>query len=293
MSQPKTLVFGKTGQVAQGLQLAFPGAVFLGRDVANFERPKDLLKVLDEINPKLVINAAAYTEVDKAEIDVGRAQVVNAAAPTEIAGWCRSHEASLIHYSTDYVYTGDGVDPWRESDPTGPKNYYGKTKLEGENGIVASRCHHIILRTSWVFSPVGKNFVKTMIKLGQERESLKVVDDQVGSPTYAPDIAAVTWKIAHDPEFLKKSGIFNAANSGAVSWHGFSEQIFKRLRAAEIPLNVFRLEAIPSSSYPTPAIRPRNSRLDTRKLREIFSIEMRPWQDALDACLEALSQRWI
>ncbi|NJL25166.1 MAG: dTDP-4-dehydrorhamnose reductase [Calothrix sp. SM1_5_4] len=199
------LVFGSNGQVAQALKALLPEAVFLSRTECDLERPGQAAAALEKHKPRVVINAAAYTEVDKAESENerSRAHQINAAAVQEIAFWCARNDVSLIHYSTDYVYPGDGDLPWSELAPVAPRNHYGQTKLDGEAAIRSAGCHHVILRTSWVFSPVGKNFVKTMLKLGLEREHLSVVDDQVGSPTYAPDIARATLRVLGHPHFAK------------------------------------------------------------------------------------------
>jgi dTDP-4-dehydrorhamnose reductase len=284
----RTLVFGKTGQVAQSLVRHFPEALFIGRDQADFENPKSLIDTLERSKPQLVINAVAYTDVDRAEIEPSLALRINSESPFEIACWCKTNGASMLHFSTDYVYSGEGERPWLETDPVGPKNHYGRTKLEGEFAIRESGCHSIILRTSWIYSPVGKNFVRTMLRLGQERDSLRVVCDQVGAPTYAPDLADAVSNICRHPRFLEASDIFNLANTGTTSWHGFAVRIFARLREMGLDLKVKNVDQIPSREYATPACRPMNSRLNLNKIKCELGVEPRSWEAALEDCLEVL-----
>jgi dTDP-4-dehydrorhamnose reductase len=288
MSKTPVLIFGKTGQVAQSLCHFFPEAISIGKDRADFQNPSSVVPVLNEFKPQLVINAAAYTEVDKAEIEPGRAQAINADAPFEIADWCKINGSSLIHYSTDYVYPGTGDSPWLETDRTDPVNRYGRTKLSGEKAILESGCHALILRTSWIFSETGRNFVKTMIKLGSEKKSLSVVNDQIGSPTYAKDIAEATLKISTHTRFQETSGIYNIANGGWTSWHDFAKVIYDALPNYGVDVKLKHLVPIASAQYPTPARRPLNSRLDMRKLRSDFNVDLRPWREALDVCLSAM-----
>lgn len=290
MKGARWLVFGKTGQVAQGLAALAPQAIFVGRDQCELTDKGFVRAVLDQYSPRVVINAAAYTDVDKVETDSENAMRVNAEAPAEMARWCAVNGSSLVHYSTDYVYKGDGERPWREDDALEPLNQYGVSKLAGELAIRESGCHHIILRTSWIFSPVGKNFVKTMLRLGMERENLRIVCDQIGSPTYAPDIARATLQIVSHPKFRDSEGIFNLVNSGTTSWFDFANQIFASARAVGIPLKVQRVERIPSQEYPLPARRPLNSRMSTEKINTQFDIQLRSWDSALADCLAQLAR---
>jgi dTDP-4-dehydrorhamnose reductase len=279
------LVFGRHGQLAQSLRPLLPGATFIGHDECNFqEGDAAVMAALSRHRPRLVVNAAAYTQVDKAESEAEKAMRVNAEAPGWIAEWCSASHAALIHVSTDYVYSGEGERPWRENDPTGPLNVYGISKLAGEERIRASGCRHLILRTSWVFSPYGANFVKTMLKL-REKDFLKVVDDQVGSPTYAPDLAKVI-AILLRGEAMATSGTFHVCNDGETSWFGLAQAIFARL--AERGFSVPEIVPIPSREYPTPARRPLNSRLDTSAVFKRFGLRLRPWQDALNEALDIL-----
>jgi dTDP-4-dehydrorhamnose reductase len=291
MADRRTLIFGKNGQIAQGLVGQFPSAICLGHEQADFRNPQNAVNALKEFQPSLVINAAAYTEVDKAEVEPGLAQAINADAPFEIADWCKQNSASLIHYSTDYVYPGTGETPWTETDSTAPVNRYGRTKLAGEQAILESGCHAIVLRTSWVFSSTGRNFVRTMDKLGRERKELSIVNDQVGSPTYAPDIAEATQKIASHHRFHEVNGIFNLTNAGWVTWYDFSKRIFAELAAHEIPVTIEHVIPIASRDYKTPAQRPLNSRLNTQKIKEEFGIVLRPWEAALANCIDLICKR--
>jgi len=286
---PKTLVFGKTGQIAQSLKTYFPDGIFLGRDQADFENPSTIMQSLQEFHPKLVINAAAYTEVDRAETERSRARSVNAEGPYEIALWCKRHEVSLLHYSTDYVYDGSGDRPWTEDDIPLPQNYYGETKLDGERSIQATGVHHVILRTSWIHSPFGKNFVKSIMRLLCERNEINIVNDQIGAPTYSFDIAEVTSRIVSHPNFAAGSGIYNVANSGFTSWHGFAVQIAQSLVRRQVNTKASKIGPISSAEYSSAAIRPKNSRLNCDRLRETFGIEMRSWQLGLEPCLDLIT----
>lgn len=287
----RILVFGRDGQVASAFRKVFPSAAFIPSSECNFENLQTVDRVLKEYRPSIVVNPAAYTQVDKAESDVDRASAVNSRAPRLIADWCASNNSSLIHFSTDYVYTGDGDQAWSESDLTGPRNIYGQTKLKGENAVRESGCHHLILRTSWVYSSVGKNFVLTMVRLAQERENLKVVSDQVGAPTFAEDLAHLTGSMIQNKRFQEISGVFNIANSGTTTWYEFANVIFSKLRSKGIELKVRIVEPIASSDYPTPAARPLNSRLDLSKLASQFGLVPRLWDLALDDCLKQIVGR--
>jgi dTDP-4-dehydrorhamnose reductase len=242
--------------------------------------------------PSVIINAAAYTQVDQAETDTESATRVNAELPRLLAEHAKKIHAVLIHYSTDYVYAGEGTKPHQESDSTAPLNHYGRSKLRGDQVIEQIAPRYLILRTSWVYSATGKNFFNTMLKFGQERSQLKVVNDQVGSPTYAPDLAELTLlalaRALEQEAVCKKfpSGIYHLCNAGTTTWHQFASQIFDLAREHHIPLQLQHLEAIPTSSYPTPARRPLNSRLSLKKLEGQFGIQPRPWTEALRECFE-------
>jgi dTDP-4-dehydrorhamnose reductase len=293
------LVFGERGQVASALKDLMPSAHFMSSRAANFLQADLLPGILDKLQPKVIVNCSAYTAVDKAETERDECLAVNMSAPQAIARWCGVNEASLIHFSTDYVYPGVGEDSQSETTPTGPQNWYGETKLLGEEAVRNSGCRSVILRTSWVYSHVGHNFVKTMLRLGESKEALSIVSDQIGSPTYAPDLAQAVSDIL--PQFVttnenaialrpgrKACEVYNISNQGFISWHGFAEEIFRQAAGLKFDLKVKSVSGIPSEQYPTPAKRPLNSRLDQTKLQKDFGIQMPAWQDSLNLCLRRI-----
>lgn len=303
------LIFGKNGQVAQALAQVlssdkysnkfWQGPIyFLGSDQANFLNPNQVLAQLQELKPSIVINASAYTAVDKAETETQQALQINAVTPGEIAKWCRAHQSILVHYSTDYVFSSvnGSTTPLTETDPTGPSSYYGQSKLNGEQLIQASGCQYFIFRTSWVYSYVGANFVKTMLRLGADRQELKVVSDQWGSPTYAMDIADATIKILNQIKNQEKlpTGIYHLSGSGYTNWHLFAEKIFQTAKALGYEnalgkdLAIKKVLPIPTSEYPTPATRPLNSRMSNEKLKTVFQVVLPKWEDSLQVCIEEL-----
>jgi len=289
----KILVVGRTGQVAHELRRAAWPAGFV---VEFLERPQIDLARLDEardvvlsMRPSLVVNAAAYTAVDAAEADRDTAFAVNRDGPAVLADTCREIGAALIHYSTDYVFDGAQPGAYVEDDPVCPLSVYGASKAEGDSAIGARLDRHVILRTSWVYSPVGHNFVKTMLRLGAERDRLGIVDDQRGSPTAAADIAAATIAICAALAGGREDGFgtFHFCGGGTTSWHGFARAIFAG--AAERGLQTPRaVEPIASEAYPTPAPRPRNSRLDCGKIARVYGIIAPPWQESLSGCLNEI-----
>ena len=293
------LIIGKTGQIARALAETAPidqwsRSRFLDRSELDLSRPETIRDVILGFMPKAVINAAAYTAVDLAEKERELAMKVNAESPGEIAKACAELDVPLIHFSSDYVYSGAGERPWIEFDDVGPVSVYGESKARGD-ALIQERCRkHLILRTSWVYDDEGKNFVNTMLRLGAEREVLRVVADQIGAPTQARDIARTTWKIAArvmvDAGF-KHWGICHVASQGWTSWNGFAKEIFAEAARLGIPLKVKDVQEIATSEYPTPAKRPLNSRLDTSRLKAEFGIEMPRWQDALRECLTRISKR--
>lgn len=285
----RILVFGRNGQVARALGAACPEATFTSQPDCDFERPETVIAALERFKPAIVVNPSAFTEVDKAETEYDTALRINAHVPNLIAKWCRDQGASLIHFSTDYVYSGTGDSFWKETDKPGPLNKYAQSKLEGEKAIQAADCHHFILRTSWLYSLWGKNFVRTMLRLGQERETLGVINDQFGAPTYAADLARAVVSLIRHPEFRKYGGIYNIANSGITTWHGLAARIFDTLRSRGQTLKLNQLNAITTEQYPLPAERPKNSRLDTSRIAGDFGIKLRPWEQALDECLTELT----
>ena len=249
---------------------------------------------LDRVRPRLIVNAAAYTDVEKAEGDEVAAHAVNAAAPAIMAEWAALNDAALVHYSTDYVYDGAGTAPRAEDSGLGPLNAYGKGKLAGDRAILESGAAALILRTSWLYAACGRNFLSTMLRHGAKRSVLQVVDNQVGAPTSAPVLADITLAIlaqaAGDPValFRRHGGVVHAAASGETSWHGFAETIFSGVRARGMALAVARVEPISSSDYPTRAMRPLNSRLSLDRLRQRFGVVPLDWRHALAAVLDVL-----
>lgn len=276
----RILVLGRSGQVARALAEKLPEAVFAGRDEADFMKPETVLECLEKHQPEIIINAVAYTAVDKAESEELAAIQVNALTPGLIAEWCARKGALLIHYSTDYVFDGSGDTPWKETDKTSPLSAYGRSKLLGETEIARAKGRHVILRLCWVYDASGKNFLNTMLRLGAEREELSVVADQIGAPSFASDIAEATLKIIATPKAA--SGIYHFANGGETSWHGFATAIFAEARNRGASLMVKMVKPIATKDYPTPAKRPSNSRLDTAKFRAAFGWQDIPgWRDAL------------
>jgi dTDP-4-dehydrorhamnose reductase len=213
---------------------------------------------------------------------------VNAEALDRIGGWARRNDATVIHFSTDYVFPGTGDSPWRESDAKAPLNWYGTTKLEGERRLEESGCHAVTFRTSWVFSEYGNNFVKTMLRLGKSRERLDVVSDQVGNPTYAMDIARFIETSIDRIGNREISGTYHLCNSGPTTWHGLAEYLFERAAALGHPLKIKSVAPIPSSQYPTPAKRPSNSVLCTERTIAAFGAPLPHWKDAVDRCLSKM-----
>ena len=298
----KILLLGRNGQVGWELQRALAPlgeVVALDFDTpgpwqADFTRPEQLAPMLRAIAPKLVVNAAAHTAVDKAESEPELARTINAVAPGVIAREAAALDAALVHYSTDYVFDGSGSHARDESAPTGPLSVYGRTKLEGEEAIRASGCSHLILRTSWVYAARGGNFAKTMLRLAAERERLTVIDDQIGAPTGADLLADVTAHAAR--RLLAEPGVagtYHCAAAGETSWHGYAKLVIEWARAQGLPVKVApeAIEAVPTSAYPTPAKRPLNSRLDTRRLRETFGIHLPHWQAGVERMLAEIHGR--
>ena len=279
------LIFGREGQVTRALQAQSQNSKFVGRDECDFLRLATIVDTLNFHRPRIVINPAAYTDVDRAEGENETATLVNTRAPRIIAEWCKTNHATLIHYSTDYVYGGDGQEAFREQDPVTPSNVYAQTKLEGERAIQASGCQHIILRTSWIFDQRGKNFVRTILKLAAQRDELRVVDDQWGSPTYAPDLAQATMRIVKHINQHAPFEIYNFANAGMVTWFGFANEILRRWAALGNTVRAQRILPIASKDFPTAAQRPLNSRLNTAKIQAALNFKIRSWSSALDDCL--------
>jgi dTDP-4-dehydrorhamnose reductase len=294
---PRVLLLGSGGQLGMQLKAAllrpdcdFVDVIALSRRELDFTDLDAIRTAIRQAEPEIVINAAAYTAVDKAEQEPELARVVNAAAPSLIAEEVNKTKGWLIHYSTDYVFNGSGTEPWRETDETGPLSVYGQTKLEGERGIAATGCQHIILRTSWVYAAEGRNFLHTMLRLGRERDLLKVVDDQVGAPTSAEAISRATMVVLSHlgagGDATDKSGLYHLTCKGATSWFGFAQGIFTEFASRQ---NCPEVLPIPSEAYPTPAHRPKNSRLCCDKFVETFGFRMPEWRDALHTVAQKIA----
>lgn len=293
----KILLTGVTGQVGWELQrtlMTLGEVIPVGRNVTNtslrmdLAQPDTIRRVIREVEPDLIVNPAAYTAVDKAESEPELAMMVNGIAPGVIAEEAKRLGAAMVHYSTDYVFDGTAGVPYRESDLTNPQNVYGETKLAGEKAIQAVEVPHLIFRTSWVYGMRGKNFLLTMLKLGRERDELRVVDDQIGSPTWSRAIAEATGQVLSGngrnvSDFLiDKGGLYNLTTSGKTSWYGFARAIFENdVRERKLE----RLVAISSQEYPTPAKRPSYSLLDGGKLAETFGLVLPEWERCLELAM--------
>lgn len=267
------LVFGKNGQVATALRELLPNAHFFDSKEADFLKPQEILNILNTQKPQTIVNAAAYTAVDKAEDEREAALTINATTPGIIARWCQQNNATLVHYSTDYVFKGDGDRPWLEDDATSPVNWYGETKLLGEKAILDSQCKAYIFRISWVYSPWGSNFPKTILRLAKEREQLSVVNDQWGAPTDAREVARVTAQLvnkaeAHEP--IPSPGIYHLRFEEYQTWFQFASRVIEQARAAGEELKVKEIRPVTSSEFPTKAKRPANSRLGSKFSSELF-----------------------
>jgi dTDP-4-dehydrorhamnose reductase len=289
----KILVIGRTGQLAHELRrAAWPAdfAVdFIERPELDLAQPRELHDFVIAMRPHIVVNAAAYTAVDAAESDPEMTFTVNRDAPAAIADACRELGAPLVHFSTDYVFDGTKPGAYAEDDPVCPLSVYGASKAEADAAIRARLDRHVIVRTSWLYSPVGHNFVKTMLRLGAERDRLGIVDDQRGSPTASADIAkaAIAICAALGNGCEDGFGTFHFCGGGVTSWYGFAQEIFAG--AAARGLKTPRIvEAIPTEAYPTPAPRPRNSALDCRKIARVYGIAAPPWRESLAVCLDEI-----
>jgi len=290
----KILLLGKNGQVGWELQRALAPlgeVIALDRHGANglcgdLTDLSGLRQTIRSVQPDVLVNAAAYTAVDKAESEPGLADLINAQAPQVMAEEIHKLNGWLVHYSTDYVFDGSGNQPWVEGDLSTPLNQYGMSKLRGEQAIQTNGCQHLILRTSWVYAARGGNFAKSMLRLAAEREQLNVIADQLGAPTGAELIADCTvhaLRCAIDKPQV--SGVYHLAAAGEVSWHGYASYVIEQARAAGAQLAVQQINVIPTSDYPTPALRPLNSRLDCRKLRDTFSLHLPDWQSGVSRML--------
>jgi dTDP-4-dehydrorhamnose reductase len=291
----RVLLLGAGGQLGLILARTLPRefeVTALTRAELDFSSPDAVRAAVRAHRPQIVVNAAAYTAVDKAETEREPARLVNTVSPGVLAEELAPSNGWLIHYSTDYVFDGSGIEPWRETDPTGPLSVYGQTKLDGELAIAAAGCRHVILRTSWVYAAEGRNFLHTMLRLGRERELLKIVDDQIGAPTSAEALTdatlAVLRQIAPVGEDRAASGVYHLTCGGATSWCGFAKAIFATFAAQQRAPAVV---GIPTSAYPTPAMRPHNSRLNCEKFTEQFKFRMPHWESALASVAEEVLRR--
>jgi dTDP-4-dehydrorhamnose reductase len=296
----KVLLLGKNGQVGWELQRSLsPLGELLALDrhstlhCGDLSQPERLAQTVRDYRPDVIVNAAAHTAVDKAESEPDLARCLNTTAPAALAQAAAEIGAWLVHYSTDYVFNGQGEWPWQEGDATGPLSVYGQTKLEGEKAIADSGCHHLIFRTSWVYAARGGNFAKTMLRLAGERERLTVIDDQHGAPTGADLIADVTAHairqvMANSAPAL--SGIYHLVASGETSWHGYASHVIAQARALQPAqaLKVSDIAPVPTSAFPTPAQRPLNSRLNTLKLQHAFGLVLPPWQQGVNRMLSEI-----
>jgi dTDP-4-dehydrorhamnose reductase len=295
----RIMITGVAGQIGGALVKGLePSAVVIAvnRDELDLARPHQVPSALDRIAPDLIINAAAYTAVDRAEDEKDVAFRINAEAPAAMARWAVSRGVPLIHFSTDYVFDGAGGRPWREDDPTNPLSVYGASKLAGDQAIRSVGGPHLIVRTSWVYAARGTNFLRTIARYAKERKQLRIVADQVGAPTPARLIADVVARIISKAStalvdyFTTSGGLINVATSGETSWHGFAVAIVKGLQQRGVALTVQEIVPIAAADYPTKAQRPQNSRLDLTRLNEAFGIRTPHWHAALTPELDELAR---
>lgn len=294
------LLLGKNGQVGWELQrsLAPLGTVTaldrfgldgLCGDISNMD---GLRHTIETVKPDILVNAAAYTAVDKAEDDQEQAFKLNTEAPAVMAKAMQARGGCLVHYSTDYVFDGSGTRPWKETDEVGPLSVYGASKLAGEEAIQASGCQHLIFRTSWVYASRGNNFAKTMLRLAKERDTLNVINDQIGAPTGADLIADVTAHALRQwQQQPQTAGLYHLAASGETSWHQYASVVIQWAQKAGIPLAVKSVNPIPSEDYPVPAERPKNSRLDCRLLESTFGLQLPQWQQGVERMLQEIMDK--
>ena len=296
----KILLFGKNGQVGWELNrslLPLGDIIALGRQDADFSRPESIRKIVQEIRPDIIVNAVAYTAVDKAEEEEALALTINADTPAVLAEEAAHSGALLIHYSTDYVFDGSKTEAYSETDKPCPINAYGRTKLAGEQAIQASGCDYLIFRTSWVYASRGHNFLMTILRLAKERESLNIVADQTGAPTSARLIADSSSLCLKQAINERRQGVFSAdlfhlTASGVASWHEFAETIVDAARCElAMKLKTREIRPISASQYPAPATRPMNSQLSLDRLERVFGVKMPHWQVAIQVCMQELGNK--
>ena len=297
----KILLLGKNGQVGWALQRSLaPLGELVALDAQSQTHCGDLsnlaglAQTVRDVAPDVIVNAAAYTAVDKAESEPVLAHAINALAPGVLAQEAKRCGAWLVHFSTDYVFDGSGKQAWLETDAAAPLSVYGASKLAGEQAIMAAACQHLIFRTSWVYGARGNNFVKTMLKLAQERDSLKVVNDQIGAPTGADLLADVTaHAISTALQQPNVSGLYHLVASGETSWHEYATLVIEYARQAGLPIKVAptAIHAVPSSEFATVAKRPLNSRLNTSKLQQTFNLHLPDWQTGVTRMLDEYLQK--
>jgi dTDP-4-dehydrorhamnose reductase len=296
----RILLFGATGQVGHALldPLGELGEVIVpDRREADFSRPDSLRPIVRRYAPTAIVNAAAYTAVDRAESDAARVHDINARSPAVLAAEAEALGALLVHYSTDYVFDGKRTEPYEENDTPNPLSVYGRSKLDGECAVAAGCRRHLIFRTSWVMGAYGTNFLRTMLRLAAERDSLRVVADQVGAPTSTRVIAAVTAVAmramldvpAGDPRW----GVYHLTSSGASSWHRYARYVIEQARRRGVALRAAPDDVVPitTAEYPVAAVRPANSRMSTIKLRSTFGVDLPDWHEVVDAVLDELQAR--
>jgi dTDP-4-dehydrorhamnose reductase len=281
--KPRVLVLGSAGQLGVELIKALPAdcklTAFSRHDV-DLTAPEALREAVRAARPQFIVNAAAYTAVDRAEIEPSLARAVNAHAPRILAEESLRLNAWFLHFSTDYVFDGSGLTPWKETDRPNPLNVYGRTKLEGELAVAATGCRHLIFRTSWVYASHGSNFLRTMLRVAGQRPKLSIVDDQIGAPTPAGELARGVRHILTrlQDKAAPEPGLFHMTCGGATSWFGFARAIFASFAGR---VTTPELVPIPTAQYPTPAVRPHNSVLNGDKLERVFGLRLAPWEDAL------------
>jgi dTDP-4-dehydrorhamnose reductase len=301
-SNTRVLVTGVLGQVGGDLlPLLKPFCEVIPTDLPELDLTDTdaIRRFVTNARPDWIVHPAAFTAVDKAESEPELAYAINAGAPRALSELAAEMGIPMIHFSTDYVYNGSGTQPWVESDPTGPLGVYGASKLAGDEALAASGAAHLIFRTSWVYSSSGKNFLLTILRLAQEKEELRIVDDQHGAPTWSRDLALLVvhvmrWiseRSARNGSSVQETvravqGVYHAVNSGETTWFGFAEEFLRCFAAARPEVKLARLVPVPSSAYPTPARRPSNSRLDCSRLKEVFGFTMPAWQDSAAAVMD-------